>query len=136
MKLTIEMFMSPAPYTIGIDLPLARAREMMQMHHVRHLPVLEGGRLVGIVSDRDLAFIENLKDVDPKEVSVEEAMSSAVYTVTPDTPLREIATAMASHKYGSAVVMRDGQVAGIFTTIDACATLLRLLNERDGEGLG
>ena len=45
--------------------------------------MLSGGKLVGIITDRDLALIETLKDVDPTKVSVEDAMSQAPYTVTP-----------------------------------------------------
>ncbi len=134
MQPSVEMFMSPAPYTIGLDRPLRHAHEVMQMHRVRHLPVLEGGTLVGILSDRDLALVEALDGVDPADVLVEEAMSSAVYAVAPDVPLVRVVREMASRKYGSAVVLRDGHVVGIFTMVDACAVLADMMTERYGEG--
>jgi acetoin utilization protein AcuB len=120
---TIESFMTRSVHTIGTKSPLAEAHRMMNDHAIRHLPVLEGGRLVGMVSQRDLHLIETLKDVDPKEVLVEEAMSQDAYTVAPETPLAEVAREMGRHKYGSAVIIRGVQVLGIFTTTDALLAL-------------
>jgi acetoin utilization protein AcuB len=54
MTLTVERFMTRSPLTIGQDQPLAAAHRMMREHRVRHLPVLDGGMLVGVVSQRDL----------------------------------------------------------------------------------
>jgi acetoin utilization protein AcuB len=59
-------------------------------------------------------------------VSVEEAMTSDVYLVSPDTSLGEVASAMAEHKYGCAVVMNGTHLTGIFTTIDALRALITL----------
>src|SRR6187431_2053194 len=88
--LDIEAHMTRAPHSIGRDQPLARAHALMRDHHIRHLPVLDGGVLVGLLSDRDLHLIETLRDVDPERVSVEEAMSSIVYAVGPDAPLDQV----------------------------------------------
>jgi acetoin utilization protein AcuB len=102
----------------------------MRSHKIRHLPVLEGGKLVGIVTERDLHLVETLRDVDPAKVTVEEAMSENVYAVQPDTALDVVAEALAEHKYGSAVVMQNAKVVGIFTTNDACRALSELLHSR------
>ncbi|WP_224248371.1 CBS domain-containing protein [Hyalangium gracile] len=123
MNDTIENFMTRSVHTIGTKSPLTEAHRMMNDHAIRHLPVLEGGRLVGMLSQRDLHLIETLKDVVPKEVSVEEAMSQDAYTVAPETPLADVAREMALHKYGSAVVLRGAEVLGIFTTTDALRAL-------------
>ncbi|HYH96798.1 CBS domain-containing protein [Hyalangium sp.] len=123
MTHAIESFMTRSVHTIGTKSPLAEAHRMMNDHGIRHLPVLEGGRLVGMVSQRDLHLIETLKDVDPKEVLVEEAMSQDAYTVAPEAPLAEVAREMARHKYGSAVIVRGAEVLGIFTTTDALLAL-------------
>ena len=109
---------------------VSAAHKMMHDHAFRHLPVLHGGQLVGMVTDRDLKLIETLKDVDPEKVPVEDAMSTQVYAVPPETPLDEVASEMAAHKYGSAVVMQNGKVVGIFTTVDACRALAELLQTR------
>jgi acetoin utilization protein AcuB len=122
--------MTRSVHTIGTQSPLSEAHRLMNEHAIRHLPVLEGGRLVGVVSMRDLHLVETLKDVDPREVTVEEAMSQDAYTVAPGTPLAEVARTMAQHKYGSAVIVRDGHVEGIFTTVDALRALDAVLSSR------
>jgi acetoin utilization protein AcuB len=122
--------MVPCPFTIGRDQPLSRAHQMMREHGIRHLPVLDGGRLVGVVSSRDLYFIETLRDVDSTSVKVDEAMTESPYVVTTDTPLHDVANAMAEHHYGCAIVTDAKGVAGIFTTVDGMRTLARLLDER------
>jgi acetoin utilization protein AcuB len=94
------------------------------------LPVLAGGRLQGLLTDRDLGLIESMTGVDPRTVKVEDAMSTAVYSVAPETPLDEVVATMGQKKYGSAVVMQNGHVVGIFTTVDLCRALGDLLETR------
>jgi acetoin utilization protein AcuB len=120
----VRDFMTAMPHTIGRKQTLAVAQERMRASGVRHLPVLEGGRLEGVLSQRDAYFVETLAGATPETVTVEEAMSIDVYTVTPKTPLLEVATAMADHKYGCAVVMEAQRVVGIFTTVDALRALV------------
>jgi acetoin utilization protein AcuB len=122
----VREFMTPAPHTIGRDQPLALAHERMRTFGVRHLPVLDGGKLVGIISQRDALLVETLRDVDPSKVPVEDAMSTDVHTVAPDAPLRQVAKDMADHKYGCAVVTEGAHVVGIFTTVDALRALIDL----------
>lgn len=124
---SIEQHMTASPHATGLDQPLSYAHSAMKRFQIRHLPVLSGGVLVGVLSDRDLHLIETLRDVDPEKVTVEEAMSTSIYSVAHDTPLDEVVETMAERKYGCAVVMRDGHVAGIFTTVDACRSLAELL---------
>lgn len=127
---TIQKYMTTTPHSIGVDQPLARAHAFMKEHSIRHLPVLSGGGLVGILTDRDLGLIESLTGVDPKQVSVEEAMTPSVYSVSPETPLDEVVETMGTHKYGSAVVMQNSKVVGIFTTTDVCRAFSELLHTR------
>src|SRR5687767_11722062 len=106
MNHAISSFMTKSPRTIGINATLAEARERMNRHAIRHLPVLDGGALVGLLSQRDIELVETFKDVDAKEVKVEEAMSQDVLAVTPETSLSEVARRMAERKCGSAVIER------------------------------
>jgi acetoin utilization protein AcuB len=122
--------MTPAPQTIGPTRSLAVARRMMQEHGIRHLPVLDGGRIVGLLSERDLFLVESLPNVNPTDVRVEEAMVQEVFTVQPDTPIGEVVEQMIARKLGSAVVCDDDRVVGVFTTIDALGALHELLEER------
>jgi acetoin utilization protein AcuB len=123
----VYKYMSPLPHSIGRDQPLARAHELMRKHRIRHLPVLDGGVLVGLVSQRDLHFIETLRDVDPEEVLVEEAMTPDPFFVAPETPLREAVVQMAEHKYGATVVMDGARIVGVLTAVDALRALAELL---------
>lgn len=128
MQDAIENFMTSPVHTIGVQETLAEAHDLMNRFAIRHLPVLEGGKLVGMLSQRDLHLIETLKDVDPQVVTVEEAMNQEIYTVHPGTPMEEVARTMAQHRYGSAVIIRDDRhVLGIFTSTDALRVLGGLL---------
>ncbi len=127
---TIQKYMTTSPHSIGAEQVLSQAHAMMRQHEIRHLPVLQGGILVGMLSERDLALIETLKDVDPTKVTVEDAMTINPYFVSPDAPLDEVVTHMAEHKHGSAVVMQNGHVVGIFTSVDVCRSFAELLRTR------
>ena len=118
-KSPIRDSMTPAPFSIGRAQPMAEASRRRREHRIRHLPVLEGGHVVGIVSDRDISMVESLPGVDPEVVTVEEAMTPDPYAISPTTPLVEVVSAMADHKYGTAVVMEHGKLVGIFTVVDA-----------------
>lgn len=122
--------MTTSPYSVGSEQKLSQAHKLMREHAIRHLPVLHGGKLVGVLSDRDLHLIETLRDVDPDKVLVEEAMSPTVYAVSPQTPLDEVVREMAHHKYGCAIVVDAGKVIGVFTTIDAMRVFAEMLETK------
>jgi acetoin utilization protein AcuB len=129
----VERFMTRAPITIAPDQSLERAHTMMRSRRVRHLPVLRGQELVGIVSHRDLMLIETLPGVDAREVPVEDAMTRDIYAVAPSTAVAEVAAHMAERKLGSAVVRnRQGRVVGVFTVTDACRALAALTGATTG----
>jgi len=121
--------MTPAPLTIGPGQTLAEAHRLMRKHRIRHLPVLSRGKLVGIVSQRDLMLIETLPDVRPDEVPVEDAMIGTVFVVPPGAPLGGVATRMAARKLGAAIVAENGRVVGVFTVTDACRALGEMLGQ-------
>jgi acetoin utilization protein AcuB len=120
---TIAEYMTRSPAMIGAEQPLSLAHDLMRKKRIRHLPVLHGGKLVGIVSLRDLHLIETLDGVKQSEVRVEEAMTPDVYCVNDSAPLRSVVREMARRKLGSAIVTRDQKVIGVFTTIDALRAL-------------
>lgn len=121
--LTISDRMTRTPHLIGAEQSLKTAHELMRSYEIRHLPVLHGGKLIGVLSQRDLHLVETLKDVDPEVIRVEEAMSQDVYAVPPKTPLKQVVREMASRKLGSAVVVEGTKVVGVFTTVDALDVL-------------
>jgi acetoin utilization protein AcuB len=127
---TVQKYMTTSPHTIGDDQPMAMAHRMMREHHIRHLPVLRGAKIVGLLSDRDLNMVETLSDVDPRKVLVSEAMTQDPYVVSPDAALDDVLSTMATHKFGSVVVEQNNTVVGIFTTVDACRAFSDLLHTR------
>ena len=126
-ELQVGEFMTLAPHTIGDDQTLTEGHRLLRELEVRHLPVLHGGKLVGLLSQRDLDFLGALGNVDPEHTPVSEAMSSDTYAVGPHETLRHVAAEMADHHYGTAVVVDHGRVIGIFTTVDALGALSTLL---------
>jgi acetoin utilization protein AcuB len=122
--------MTQQPWTIRKDAKMSQAHEMMRAHRIRHLPVLEAGKLVGIVSERDLHLMETLPGGDPDDIAVEEAMIEDVYVVGADDPVDTVVEKMADRKYGCAVIVnRRGLVDGIFTTVDALQVLADVLRK-------
>lgn len=126
----MSRYMTQQPWTIRKDAKMSQAHEMMRAHRIRHLPVLEAGKLVGIVSERDLHLMETLPGGDPDDIAVEEAMIEDVYIVGADDPVDTVVEKMADHKYGCAVIVnRRGLVDGIFTTVDALQVLADVLRK-------
>ncbi len=127
---TIQRYMSTSPYTIGAEQSLRTADNLMREQGIRHLPVLHGNRLVGVISNRDVAIIMSLDGVDPDKITVEDAMTQDVISVSPDAPLDEVAAMMAERKAGSVVVEQNHKVVGIFTTVDGMTALVEVLRAR------
>jgi acetoin utilization protein AcuB len=124
--------MTPAPVCVQLDADLSAAVELMEQHNIRHLPVMDGETLTGVVTDRDLAMIESLLPEEWETICVAEAMTPEPYTVQPDAALWEVAKHMAREKFGCAVITDErGAVVGLFTTSDALRVLADLA-EREG----
>lgn len=120
----IAEYMTPIPHTVGSEQTITFAQSLMQKYDIRHLPVLHGGELYGVVSDRDLGMIAGLNEVNPDVTTVEEAMTQEAYTVSKDTPLFAVLEEMLEHKYGSAIVVEGVKIVGIFTTHDSLKLLV------------
>jgi len=128
----IRECMTKSPYTVTIDTPLLKAQGIVREHDIRHLSVLDGETLVGILSDRNLK--EALASPGGEKFLVEDAMMPDVFVVSPATELSTLVEEMAAEKYGCALIQeKDGKVIGVFTTIDACRLLARLLKDKKAE---
>lgn len=131
----IKSVMTPFPYSVSLDDPIATARELMERHNIRHLPVKDQGQLVGVITDRDMKLVLgphlDLPAIHP--VLIKHACIHEVYTVDVNTPLDVVVAGMAELRIGSAVVTKDGRLAGIFTTVDICHCFLETLNSSAGE---
>ena len=124
----VAKYMTAGPHTIGREQSLAAARQLMHKIHARHLPVLHGWKLVGVVSERELEVIAALPG--SKQLSVEDAMVPDVYTISADAQLETVAAEMARLKVGSAVVLNGDDVVGVFTAVDGLRALADLLSAR------
>jgi acetoin utilization protein AcuB len=131
-KPTVEQHMTVSPVVIGSARTLSDAHRLMRERGIRHLPVVDGARLVGVVSQRDLYLAETLRGVDPETDSVREAMTDEPYVVAPGAPLDEVASVMADRKIGCALVVDRGSIIGVFTTVDALRALAAVVGRRRG----
>lgn len=124
----VRSFMTASPETIAGDLTLAQARDRMFQLGAHHLPVVDNGELVGVLSDRDISGAE-VHGSDLERLSVRRVMSAVPFTCGPEAHLRAVAAEMAQHRHGSAIVVdpnHPGHVLGVFTTTDALTALAQL----------
>jgi acetoin utilization protein AcuB len=102
---------------------VAEASELMQEAGVRHLPVLEDGLVVGVLSWNDIHALQSLVAADLDAVRVQDAMCPDVEVVAPDTSLSAAAARMSERRIGSVVVLEEGRPVGMFTATDAVRAL-------------
>ena len=111
--------------TIGPKEPARRAWELMRDHHFRHLPVVNEGRVVGIVSDRDLRPVLLSPALD--ELRVEEIMTEEPFTIDPEAFVVDAARLMVDQKIGGLPVVSGDELVGIVTETDLLSILVELL---------
>ena len=129
-SMTCEVVALPPQSTAGEALALCRERR------IRHLPVLEDDRLVGIVSDRDLrsatpALGEPARAEALGRILVHEVMTREVATAHPDDPIEEAANAMRERKIGCLPVIEDDALVGIVTSSDVMEALVYLMGAHE-----
>jgi acetoin utilization protein AcuB len=126
--------------TIPPDMPIVDALNLMKRERIRRTPVVKDGKLVGIVSDKDLlnaspspATSLSVWEMNYllSKITVRDVMSKKVLTVGEDTPIEEAARIMADNKIGGLPVMRGEAVAGIITETDLFKILLELMGARE-----
>lgn len=127
---SVRKFMTTSPFTVEPAAFLAEAHNLMREKHIRHLPVCEGIRVVGMLSDGDLYRAESVNGADANKISIKDVMTAKPYTVSPDAPIDEVVKEMADKKFGSAVVVDNGKVVGMFTATDALSAFAELLQTR------
>ena len=120
----ISELMTDSVHAVDLETSLPEARKLMSKHGIRHLPVLDNGKVVGLLSERDLGKLEGFPMIDFNIVSVPDAMSDEPYVVSPGTSALEVLQTMRDKRYGSAIVAEDRKVVGIFTTHDALQALI------------
>lgn len=116
-------WMTPAPQVLAPTDTIERAYEVIREHGFRHLPIVKDEVVVGLVSERDLFVASKFADTRGMKVGV--LVEEAPYSVTSWTPLFEVASAMATKRHGAALVIDEGRLVGVFTTVDALRALAR-----------
>ena len=133
-KESVSQIASTALITIQLGQKLSEARKLMQVNQIHHVPVLQGKKLMGILSAVDLATLsltsfgsdERANDtVLDKQFSVEEVMSKNMVTIKPTAPIREAAEILAEgHFHSLPMVDKEGDLQGLVTSTDLIRYLL------------
>ncbi|HZS33657.1 MAG TPA: CBS and ACT domain-containing protein [Methylomirabilota bacterium] len=125
MSLTVRDVMVSDLVTVRPGETARQAYRLMRDHRFRHLPVVENGHLLGILSDRDLRPV--LLSPTLGRARVRELMSEDLTTVTPDAPVEEAASLLVVKRIGCLPVVDEGRLVGIVTETDLLAVLVELL---------
>jgi acetoin utilization protein AcuB len=127
----ISQYMTREPYSIPSSSTAGKAKSVMRSHLVRHLAIMDGPEVVGIVSGADLEAMTKLTDLDLETVPVSSVMTTPV-TVWGSAPLDEVAEMMSEKKCDCVVVLGGHGLQGIFTATDALRALSELLQRAAG----
>ena len=135
----VRKWMSSPALVVDQSMPLPDVRQRLTQQHVRRLPVVdETGQLVGIVTEGDINRVSDSHITDVRDYSlyhrvadlpIGEIMTRTVVTVTPDTPILEVARLLLRHRIGGVPVVEDGQIIGMITESD----LFRLIVVQQAE---
>ena len=123
----VRELMTAKPITVNPETPMLQARQRMAEERIRHLVVVDGARVVGIVTDRDIRL--NLPSPATSlsvwelnyllaQLTVGGVMSATVIVVDPERPVAEAARIMMDHKIGALPVVEEGRLVGIITESD------------------
>ncbi len=128
----IASLMTPFPYSVDVSEPASKAEAAMAEHEIHHLPVTDGGTLVGVVSERDLRPVlhPNRRDEEPRDPPVRDVCVREAFIVELSEPLDQVLMEMAEGRFDSALVVKRGKLAGIFTVSDACRAFGEFLREQ------
>lgn len=128
----IKGVMTPFPYHVSIGDSLDDAKRLMERHEIRHLPVMDGGELVGVVSERDIhKLLENLTiGTSEEELLVRDAYVQDFYVVDLNERLDRVLLTMAERHIGSVLVTKQDRLAGLFTVTDACRSFAQFLRSK------
>lgn len=130
--------MTPFPYFVDTDDEVGEVERLMREHHIHHVPVQQNGRVVGIVSERDLYHLGDrfLSITDRARIRARDIMAYHPYIVAFDTPLNEVALEMAKRHAVSAIVLHHEKLAGILSATDICRILAEIFESEFSPNTG
>jgi len=112
--LTTRDLMLDNPKSVASDAPVEEARLLMKSEGYKQLPVLQQGRLVGIITDRDLCL--SVRYSIESDMIVKDCMTADPITVTPETPVFRTAQMLSAYKFGALPVVDGEKLVGLITT--------------------
>jgi len=125
-NITVDEYTSIAPKTINLNAELTEAHNLMKENGIRHLPVMEGKKVVGIVSERDI--LANYGKPWSEFMRVKSVMSTSILFAHANDGLGEVAFRLSNEKKGSAIILNEKEeLYGIFTTTDALNALVEIM---------
>lgn len=136
----VSEIMSDNPMVLPSTATLAQAKAMMRSKKIRHIPIVEEGNLVGLITLKDLLAAEessllridtDKRDSYEQQVRVEEFMKQKLITVDENTSARQAALYLAKHKFGCLPVVQERKVVGIITDSDFVNVAINLLELAD-----
>lgn len=125
----IDSMMTAFPHSIEASVSIHDAQAIMATERIRHLPVTSEGRLVGMISDRDLKLAFALAGASQSDstLQVGDVCNLEAYITEYNTPVDDVVMHMAETRVGTAMITRNGKLVGIFTTTDVCRNYAELL---------
>ncbi|WP_310599876.1 CBS domain-containing protein [Desulfobulbus sp.] len=135
----VKLWMTSNVLTVASDQPIVEVERLLREHRVRRVPVVDDGKLVGIIGQEDLfRAMPSIFDPSAGQENQERTgcikagaiMTPAPITVDPSTPLEQAALLMRSHKFGSLPVLQDEQLVGIITETNIFDALLEIFAAR------
>ena len=118
MGKSIRDVMSSNPCAIDADKPVAYAAKMMKEEDVGLAPIVEGDRLVGTLTDRDIVLLVVAEGKDPQTVTAREVASTDLVTIDPQQDLDEALRLMASNQVRRLPVVEEGRLVGVLAQAD------------------
>lgn len=133
-KVPISTIMTKNVIKLNTSDDLTKAETLFKKHHIRHIPVVNGNKILGMLSYTDLLRISFVDAVDDEDeivdatvynmFTVEQVMAKNLVKVSPDTTIKETAEILASREFHALPVCEDDLLVGIVTTTDLIKYLI------------
>ena len=124
-NLKVEEFTTPCLTSVPPETSLTELERLMKEENIRHIPVKEKKKVLGIISERDVYFSYRLGDSE--KITAQDIMQKNPYQVDSLTKISEVALHMSKNKFGSALVIGPDGELGIFTSTDALNALIEVI---------
>ncbi len=121
----INKYMTKKPSFVSKDEKVLKAKKMMYQLGCTHLPVIESGEVVGVISERDILYLFQIEGDDIEDLTVEEVMTEDFYAAKLDDDITSVSRYMAENRIGSAIILdHNNKLVGIYTYTDALKAIV------------